>query len=121
MVQLPAAPGPDRVLRPPIGYDIVVHLAAGGDLDQLDMAGTPVADRLDPQSGPALVARLEIAIVGKVALALHQPETARPMVEEGENLQRLRMGQRSPQPLAATGQHGEAVRIMDRGPVIVEP
>ena len=42
-----------------------------GNLHQLDAAGAPVAERLDPGARPRLVARLEVLVVGEAAVALH--------------------------------------------------
>src|SRR5262245_57936051 len=57
------AAGPERIAWPPIRHDIVVDLASRRDLDKLDMAGPPIADRFHPHRWAALITRLEIAVV----------------------------------------------------------
>ena len=48
--------------RAPERDDVVVDLAAGGNLHQLDLAAAPSAARLDPEPEPAMVLRLEVLI-----------------------------------------------------------
>ena len=58
-----ACRGARRRFGHPVGDDVVVGLVGRRDLHQLDAAGAPVADRLDPGARPPLVARLEVLVV----------------------------------------------------------
>ena len=58
------ADGPER-------GDVVVDLFLGRNLDQLDGAFAPVADRFGPEARPLFEMRLEILVGGKVSLPLH--------------------------------------------------
>ncbi len=50
------AAGSQRLLRSPIGDDVLVDLGIAGYLDQLDRARTPVPERLIPDARPELEA-----------------------------------------------------------------
>ena len=91
------------------------------DLGQHDGALAPVADGLDPQAGPALEVGLEVLVVGRVAVALHEAEPARPLVREGADLEPGRVRERSPQLLAAAVDDEEPVRIVHLRAEVVDP
>ena len=71
-----ARAGLGRLLGQPVGDDVVVDLVVGRDLDQLHHALAPVAERLDPEAGPLVVADA-VQIVVEDAVALQQAEAAR--------------------------------------------
>ena len=57
----------------------------GRDLDQLDPALAPAAGRLDPVARAQVIEGLEVLVVLEDAVALHQAEAARIVVEEGRD------------------------------------
>ena len=73
-----------------------------------------MSDVADAQSE----ARLEILVAMEVALALHQPEATRAVVDEGADLQVGRIAQRPPQLLAAPVLNRESVGIVQLGPPV---
>src|SRR4051812_38113218 len=109
-----------RGLRSPIGQDVVVDLGFARDLDQLDGALAPLADRLDPQARAALPALLVVLEGGVVALALDEAEALRILVEEDRDLQRLGVLERAPDPLVGAVVHLHAARFVDRRAGVVD-
>ena len=68
----------------------------------------------------ALVARFEILVGAEIALALHQAEAARIVVDEGADLEVGRIVERAPDLLAAAVLDREAVGIVHLGAEIVD-
>src|SRR5579862_3250665 len=85
------------------------------------MARAPVADWLDPDAWPPLIARLKIIIGVELALALHQAKALGLTVVEHRDLQFSRIGERAPDHLAIAHQHAKAIRIMNFRPIVVDP
>ena len=83
-------------------------------------AFAPVADRLDPGARAALVARLQILVGAEIALALHQAEAARIVVDEGADLKVGRVVERAPELLAAPVLDRKAVGVVHLGAEIVD-
>ena len=91
--------GPGRLGRHPHGDDVVVDLVVGRDLDELDRALAPVAQRLDPERGAAVVIDA-VEIVVEVPVALEQAEALRALVGEGRGDDPRRVVERAPDALA---------------------
>src|SRR5258708_39890980 len=89
----------ELVFRLPEPDDVVVHLAIAWDFDQRHGALTPIAGRLDPDSGPLFVDRFEILVVGQAALPLNQTEAPRADVLKRADLQRFRILEGTPHAL----------------------
>ncbi len=62
--------GLEWLLGHPIGRNIVVGLVGRGYLHQFDPAGGPVAVKVDPQTGPFMIAGLGIQIIFEIPVAL---------------------------------------------------
>ena len=88
------------IVRPPERDHVVVDFPIARYLHQLHNTVAPIADRLDPGRGPTLVVRLQILIIGKLPLTLHQPKATHAVVSKRADLQRVRVGKRSPYMLA---------------------
>src|SRR6516164_8006765 len=86
----------ERLPRPPERYNVVVDLLLARNLDQRDLTISPIADRLDPQTWPPFVVRLEVLVDAKITLALQQAKTTWVDVGKGTNLQIQRIGERTP-------------------------
>ena len=104
----------------PEGYQVIVALAVCRDLDQHHRAGAPIAYRFYPHAGTQFVARVEILVVGEIAIALHEAEALGIVIDEARNAQPLGIDHRSPQPLAGTGQHHEAIGVMHRWTKVID-
>ena len=118
--ELRGMPGGETLRRTPEGHDVVVALAARGDLDELDRAGTPITLRLDPGARPPLVRVLEILKIARIARALHQPKPLRRLGGERRDLQFDGVGELAEDVLAGARGDLQTVGVMHLGAVVVE-
>ena len=102
VAQVDAVAGLGRLGRAPVGGDVVEDLVVGGHLHQLDGAATPLAQRLDPGGGPAVIGDA-VEIVVELAVALQQAEAARALVEEAGDGGVRGVDERPPDALAGAG------------------
>ena len=110
--------GFDRPLGRPKGDDVVVNLVLRRNFDELHRARAPIPKRLDPHARPPVVEGAVVLIVGEIAVALHQSEGFRVLVEERIGQHRRRIDQRPPDALAFAGPQRQPVAIVDfRTPV----
>src|SRR5271156_4475925 len=103
----------DPALRTPLRDDVVVVFGIGGNFEQHDLAVSPIADRFDPKRGPELPVRVVVAERIEIAVALQQSETARILVAEGGDLQRLAIGDGAPYPFPRAGQDLQTGHVID--------
>ncbi len=119
--ELGRMPGGETLRRAPESHDVVVALAARGNLHQLDRARAPVALRLDPGARPPLVLVLEILEIALVARALHQPEPCRRPGGERRYLQLRGIRQLAEDVLAGARGDLQTVRVVHLGAIVIEP
>ena len=106
-----------RVVGHPVGHDIVIGLVGGGNQHQLDAARPPVPPGCHPGAGTQVVTCLEILVLMKGAVTLHQAEALQLFGRETGHLQPLWVHQRPPQPFLI-GLHRQAIRVVHLGPVV---
>ena len=92
----------------------------GRDLQQTEVALAPVADRLDPQRWLEFPMRFVIVKCVEGTAALQKSETARIEVGESRDLQGLAVGDRAPEPFAASGQNLQSGRLVDGGADVID-
>ncbi len=100
IVQVDLGPGLPRGLGPPEDGDVVVGLLGGGQFGQVHRALAPGVQRLDPQAGPQIVARLEVAEILQRAGPLDQAEALGVLVQEAAQAMGLGVLQGPPDVLA---------------------
>ena len=98
--------------RHPVRHDVVVRLVGCGQLHQLHAARSPVAQRLHPGAGAALVSGFHVFIAGEAAVALHQTEAARVLHGKRADGGGFRALQRAPQPFAFAADHHQTVGVV---------
>jgi len=81
----------------------------------VDLPRAPVAQRLGPEAGAAVVMRLQILVVREVPAALREAEALRRAVAEAAGLQRGGVGERPPKRLALARLHQQPVAVVDGG------
>jgi hypothetical protein len=91
-----------RLAWTPEDHDVVMIFGFGGNLHELHRTTPPIADGLDPQTRAAFVLCLKIMIVGEGSMTLQESKSARIVVDELADLQRLGMDQGPPQPFPPT-------------------
>src|SRR3981081_2109109 len=90
-------------IRNLICNDIVLDFIVLRNLYELDATLAPVAQRLDPIARAQVKIRLDVLVMSRIAIALHQAEAAGMLVHEPIDAQRVRIHQRTPGPLPRSG------------------
>ncbi len=101
-----------KILRYPIGNDVVVRFIGRAELKQLDAPRTPRTDGLDPCARAQLVARFGIFIAAEASIPLHQAEAFQLPHRERRRQWRLRIQERTPDPLALAGRDHQTVGVV---------
>src|SRR4029077_17272598 len=109
------------LLGSPEGNDVVIRLIGGRDLDEHDGTLVPRGLGLDPHTWPLVVEHTVVLVLRELALALHQPEAPRCIVEEAVDAYAGRVHERTPDPFPGTGADLQSTGVVNlRPPVIVD-
>ena len=107
-----------RILRHPIGDDVIVDFVARRDLYELHGTFAPIATGLDPYARTLVVKRAVVLVLAKPALALEKAEALRMRIEKCARLNGKRIVERPPNPLASPRPNAEPIAIVDLRPPI---
>ena len=104
----------ERHLRAPVHHDVVVNFAICGNFNERDSAPAPSFARFDPRTGTPVIECLKIGEIAELARALHEAEALRIVVNERADLQRLGIGQRTPQRFPSAVHHQKPIGVVHR-------
>ena len=104
----------ERYLRAPVHHDVVVNFAICGNFNERDSTPAPSFAWFDPRTGTTVIERLKVCKIAKLARALHEAEALRIVVNERTDLQRLGIGQRTPQRFPSAVHHQKPIGVVHR-------
>ena len=90
-----------------------------GDFHELNAAGAPIADRLDPKGRPQFPVLVVVLVMIEHAIALQKTETAWIFINEGRDLQCVAIAGRAPDPFILAGRHLHPADVGDDRPYVV--
>src|SRR5690554_1690963 len=104
----------------PERHNVVEGFIDGWNFHQINTALAPLAFRLHPYTGAALVEHAVVLIVIKVPIPLQQAKALGVVIAEAVKAQMGRVFEGSPEPFATTRKHSQAIGIVNLGaPVVI--